>query len=178
MKKILSMMGLAGLLLTTSCSPFSVTSDYRASANFNTYRTYKLQVDQLKMNDLDEDRVLNELSRQLQMKGLAVADNPDLIIHVKATHKKVTDVNAGPGLGFGMGWSRPFGWGMGVNRTWTTNYNEGALIFDFVDARTNKLVWQGVGSGISVDSPERKREQIPQIVSEILAQYPPRPMAR
>lgn len=178
MKKILSVMGLAGLLLATSCSPFNVRSDYRASANFSSYRTYKLQVDQLKMNDLDEDRVLNELSRQLQMKGLAVSDNPDLIIYVKANHKNVMDVNRSPSYGFGMGWGGPFSWGMGVNRTWTSQHNEGALIFDFVDARSNKLVWQGVGSGITVDSPERKREQIPQIVSEILAQYPPKVTAR
>ena len=60
-----------------------------------------------------------------------------------------------------------------MNRTWTSNYNEGAIIVDFVDARSKKLVWQGIGSGISVDSPKAKQKQIPQIVAQIMANYPP-----
>ncbi|KQR92603.1 hypothetical protein ASG01_11910 [Chryseobacterium sp. Leaf180] len=161
----------AGLILS-SCSPFRVKSDYAQTANFTSYKTYKLRIDDLKLNDIDKDRVLNELSKQLQMKGLSSTGSPDLIINVKANHKKVTDINnTSPG---GMwGWGGGFGWGMGMNRTWTSNYNEGAIIVDMIDARTNKLVWQGVGSGISVDRPKAKQKQIPQIVTEIMANYPP-----
>ncbi len=60
-----------------------------------------------------------------------------------------------------------------MNRTWTSNYNEGALIVDLIDAKTNKLVWQGIGSGISVDSPRSKQRQIPEIMAEIMKNYPP-----
>lgn len=60
-----------------------------------------------------------------------------------------------------------------MNRTWTSNYNQGALILDLIDAKTQKLVWQGIGSGISVDSPKSKQKQIPEIVAEIMANYPP-----
>lgn len=160
----------AGLGLT-SCSPFQVKSDYAATADFNSYKTYKLRIDDLKMNDIDKDRVLNELSRQLQSKGLSSGDNPDLIVNVKANHKKITDIeNNRSGM---YGWGGPFGWGIGVNRTWSSNYNEGALIIDLIDTKTQKLVWQGVGSGISVDSPKAKQNQIPEIMAEIMADYPP-----
>jgi hypothetical protein len=47
------------------------------------------------------------------------------------------------------------------------------LIIDIVDAKTGKLVWQGIGSGINVDSPKSKQKQIPAIVAEIMANYPP-----
>ena len=68
-------LGLAALTLgLTSCSPFQVKSDYAETANFNMYKTYKLRVDDLKLNDLDKDRVLNELSKQLQTKGLGVGE--------------------------------------------------------------------------------------------------------
>ncbi len=166
-------LGLAALTLgLTSCSPFQVKSDYAETANFNMYKTYKLRVDDLKLNDLDKDRVLNELSKQLQTKGLSVADNPDLIINVKAKHKQITDIqNSRP---YGMyGYGGPWGWGGGFNRTWTNNYNQGSLVIDLIDAKTQKLVWQGVGSGISVDSPKQKQKQIPEIVTDIMANYPP-----
>lgn len=171
MKKYIFIL-LAATLGLSSCSPFKVRSDYSETANFTSYKIYKIRIDDLKLNDIDKDRVLNELSKQLQTKGLSSGENPDLIVNVKANHKKVTDINSSnPG---GMwGWGGGFGWGIGMNRTWTSNYNEGAIIVDLIDSKNNKLVWQGIGSGISVDSPKSKQKQIPQIVAEIMANYPP-----
>lgn len=66
-----------------------------------------------------------------------------------------------------------YGWGFGGSYTWTSNYNTGSLVIDLVDAKTQKLVWQGIGDGISVDSPKAKQKQIPEIVTDIMAKYPP-----
>ncbi len=159
-------------LALSSCSPFQVRSDYAATADFNSYKTYKLRIDDLKLNDIDKDRVLNEISRQLQSKGLHSGENPDLIINLTANHKKVTDVESVRPYGY-YGWGGPWGMGMGMNRTWSTHYNSGSLIIDMIDAKTQKLVWQGIGDGISVDSPKSKQKQIPEIVAEIMANYPP-----
>ena len=63
-KYFLLLLTSATLGLTTSCSPFQVRSDYAETANFNTYKTYKLRIDDLKLNDIDKDRVLNEVSKQ------------------------------------------------------------------------------------------------------------------
>ncbi len=174
MKKYLFLLLTSATLGLTSCSPFQVTSDYAETANFNTYKTYKLRIDDLKLNDIDKDRVLNEVSKQLQTKGLSVAENPDLIVNVKANHKKVNDVQTSRPYGM-WGWGGSYGWGLGASRTWGSsyNYNEGALVLDIIDARTQKLVWQGKGSGISVDSPKAKQKEIPEIVAEIMANYPP-----
>ena len=173
MKKYIFILLSSAMLGLTSCSPFQVRSDYAETANFNAYKTYKLRIDDLKLNDLDKDRVLNEVSKQLQAKGLSVGDNPDLIVNVKANHKKITDVQNNRPYGGMYGWGGSYGWGVGMSRTWTNNYNQGALILDLIDAKTQKLVWQGMGSGISVDSPKQKQKQIPEIVAEIMANYPP-----
>ncbi|MFN3019370.1 DUF4136 domain-containing protein [Chryseobacterium sp. TY3] len=172
MKKYLFILGLAVAGLVTSCSPFQVRSDYSATANFTDYKTYLFRTDDLKLNDLDQDRVLNELAKQVQSKGLTSSQTPDLIINVKASHKKVQDVQSSSPYGM-YGYGGPWGFGIGMNRTWTTNYNSGTIVVDMVDAKTNKLVWQGIGSGISVDSPKSKQKQIPQVVAEIMANYPP-----
>lgn len=172
MKKYIFILLASATLGLTSCSPFQVRSDYADTANFNSYKTYKIRIDDLKLNDIDKDRVLNELSKQLQSKGLQSGENPDLIVNVKANHKKVTDINSSTPYGM-WGWGGPFGWGVGMSRTWTSNYNEGAIIVDLVDARSQKLVWQGIGSGISVDSPKAKQRQIPEIMMEIMKNYPP-----
>src|SRR5690606_1435418 len=172
MKKYIILLLASGSLAFTSCSPFQVKSDYAETANFNAYKTYKLRIDDLKLNDIDKDRVLNEVSRQLQTKGMSVSDHPDLIVNVKANRRKSQGLQSRRPIGM-YGGGGPFGWGVGMNRTWTSNYNQGALIVDLIDARTQKLIWQGTGSGISVDSPKSKQKQIPEIVAEIMANYPP-----
>ena len=172
MKKYLFLVLIATLGLS-SCSPFQVRSDYAETANFTTYKTYKLRIDDLKLNDIDKDRVLNELSKQLQSKGLSSGENPDLIINVKANHKKVTDIQTSRPMGM-WGFGGPWGWGFGGGTTWSSNYNQGGLTIDLVDAKTQKLVWQGIGNGISVDAPRTKQKQIPEIVAEIMANYPPK----
>ncbi|WOC51176.1 lipoprotein [Bergeyella porcorum] len=173
MKKYLFILLASATLGVTSCSPFQVRTDYAETANFNSYKTYKLRIDDLKLNDIDKDRVLNEVSKQLKAKGLTVGDNPDLIVNIKAQHKKITDVQSSPGM-WGWGWGGPWGWGVGMNRTWTSNYTQGGLVIDLIDANTQKLVWQGIGEGISVDSPKSKQKQIPDIVASIMANYPPK----
>lgn len=162
---------IAAALGLTSCSSFQVKSDYSATANFSDYKTYLFRTDDLKLNDLDKDRVLNELSKQVQAKGLTSSQTPDLIINVKASHKKIQDIQTSYGAGFG--WGRPYGFGFGVGNTWTNNYNSGTIVVDMIDAKTQKLIWQGSGSGISVDSPRSKQKQIPEIVAEIMKNYPP-----
>ncbi|MCG7280357.1 DUF4136 domain-containing protein [Chryseobacterium taklimakanense] len=173
MKKYFFLLLASATLGITSCSPFQVRSDYAETANFNNYKTYKLRIDDLKLNDIDKYRVLNEVSKQLQTKGLSVGENPDLIVNVKAQHKKITDIQRDRPYGM-YGWGGPWGWGVGMSRTWSSNYNQGALVLDLIDARTQKLVWQGIGEGISVDSPKAKQKQIPEIVAEIMANYPPK----
>lgn len=159
-------------LFLASCSPYRVVSDYDQNANFSQYKSFSLRADDLKLNDIDQSRVLNELARQLTAKGLQQSTTPDLIVNLKAEHKRVQDIQQSYPYG-GFGWGGPWGWGFGMNRTWTNEYNQGTLIFDVIDAKTNKLVWQGIGSGINVDSPRSKQKQIPEIIAEILKNYPP-----
>jgi len=174
MKKLV-ILSLASFLTLGSCSPLMVKSDFDQSANFSQYRTYALQQDNLKLNDIDRSRVVNALTQQLQMHGLQPSSQPDLIIHVKATHKKIQDIQTSSpwGYGWGWGWGPYWGGGFGFSRTYTDIYNRGALTLDFVDARSNKLVWQGIGNGLNIDNPKSKEKQIPEIIAKIMQDYPP-----
>jgi len=58
MKKYIFILLASATLGLTSCSPFNVRSDYADTANFTTYKTYKLRIDDLKLNDIDKDRVV------------------------------------------------------------------------------------------------------------------------
>jgi len=77
------------------------------------------------------------------------------------------------------GWGSPWGWGWGY--PWAMGYGgsnvstttEGTLYIDIIDAKTNELIWQGMGTASLVRNMEKKEARIKEIVSKILEKYPP-----
>jgi len=72
----------------------------------------------------------------------------------------------------------PYGYGYygmwaGAPRTYTdvSQYTEGTLILDFVDAKTKKLVFRGIGTG-TVSDPETNAERIKEAVEKIVNDFP------
>lgn len=171
-KKYVLLLLMASLVIV-SCSPYKITSDYDQNTSFGQYKTFTLRVDDLKLNDIDQSIVMNEITKQMMAKGFQQSSTPDFIINLKASHKRIQDIQQSSPYYGGFGWGGPWGWGFGMNRTWAYEYNQGTLIFDIIDTKTNKLVWQGIGAGINVDSPKSKQKQIPEIIAEILKNYPP-----
>lgn len=83
---------LAAILTLGSCSPFNVRSDYDQSASFNQYRTYEIRQNDLKLNDIDRERVIGSIRQQMNAKGMTEASPADLVINLKATHKEIQDI--------------------------------------------------------------------------------------
>ena len=78
------------------------------------------------------------------------------------------------GFGWGWGWN-PFWAQQGFRNTYETV--EGTLYLDLIDANKKELIWQGIGKAPLVEGPEAKEERINEIVTSILAKYPPEAIA-
>jgi len=181
-------------LFIVSCSSISVSSDYESNVNYGAFKTYAFHeegVKNSKINDIDKRRILNAIETQLNAKGLTMSNNPDLIVNFFT--KEHTDLNVYTyNNNYGWGWGAPgypgyYGawgymgpWGPSISNTSVSTVQEGTLYIDIVDARNKQLIWQGVGKGtINPTSNVEKREQkIQEFVSEILAQYPPKPTTK
>lgn len=173
--KYLAILGMMTLLFFTSCGTVSVTSDYDRSANFAQYKTYafhKEGLDELKMNDLDKRRVVKAIASEMVEKGFKVIpheSHADIIINISAKTQKRVEVDRP----FYNPWWGPWGYGGYWDRPAVRTYKDGTLIIDFVDAKSNTLVWQGVGKGLNLYDLKSKAERIPKAVDEVLAKYPP-----
>lgn len=154
--------------LFTSCNTVRVTSDFDRSADFNSYKTYNFHqkgIDKLELNDLDKRRILNAIEAQMAAKGFTKTEtSPDLYINVLASSKEKINIDNGY---YGGYWS-PYGGGSRVYQ-----YTSGTIIIDIVDDERNVLVWQGAGSGLNVSDLDRKADDIPQAVAEIMVKFPP-----
>ena len=148
--------------------------DFDKSANFAGYKTYMLK-DGTKVGDaLIDARIVAAIDMQLTAKGLVKAENADVavIYHVAIDKQKdITTWSTGVGP-YGYGWGG--GWG-----TTDIRVNEilvGTLVIDMADAKTNAVVWRGIGVKEinTTASPERRDRSVQQAVEKIFKNYPPK----
>jgi hypothetical protein len=156
------------LFAVTAGFAMSVKSDYQKNFDFNQLHTFafkadRVSTDPLSTNTLEAVRIQNALAAQLEANGFSQATgSPDFIVAFYSRTKQKTQVQSiggyGPGFGAGFGrfgYGRGFGWGYGVPYRarwrfgfgpdiWTTNYTQGCVMADIIDARTNELVWRGM----------------------------------
>jgi len=158
-----------------SCSSVRVATDYDRKADFNSYNTfafYKPGIDKAEINDLDKKRILRAIDAELAAKGLSKNKSADLLVSIFTKENERVDVYNN-NFGYGWGWN-PWYYG-GYSGNTVSRSTEGSLYIDLIDAKTNELVWQGIGSArlITSGNIDDKEERIREIVNEILAEYPP-----
>lgn len=136
---------LAGALLT-GCSAMRVSSHIERGVDFTRYRTFDWGTpDALPAGDprLDKDRYFEDrmegaIEKLMAARGygrVAPGGSPDVRIHYHAVVDRRLDVNEADRRD---GFCRPDGCTPGI-----VDYQQGTLIVDMIDARTNRLVWRG-----------------------------------
>jgi len=179
--KALKLLPLVLLFLVASCSSVRVTSDYDTKTDFSKYKTfafYKKGIDKVEISDLDKRRILKGVENELLAKGLTKSDTPDLLVNIfTKARKKINIYNDYYGYGYGYGgyygW---YPWYYGPNYgVQVSEYTEGTLFIDLIDAHKKELAWQGIGSGALNTSGNvtKKEERIKNLVTQIMAKYPP-----
>jgi len=166
---------LSMLLIFGSCTTVRVAADYDRNANFGNYNNFaffKPGIDKAEINDLDKKRILRALDAELSAKGMNKSEKADILVSFFTKERERVDVYNNS-FGYGWGWN-PYWYG-GYYGNHVSTSTEGSLYVDFIDAKTNELVWQGVGRArlITSGNIEKKEERIKEIVKEIVAQYPP-----
>jgi hypothetical protein len=172
------------LVAVTSCeTPLKVTSDYDKGVNFANYKTFALvsfNAKDQQVSELNVDRVIKAIKSEMTAKGFTEDTNaPDLKLNavtIMTSKKEVTANTTNYGYGYG-GVYRPYGWGGGVSSGYTTfdvnDYTDGSLIVEVIDAKTGKLIWEGVGNK-EIDTPSKNPDKtIPEAVTKIMRNFPP-----
>lgn len=182
-----SMILIGCLFMFIGCATFDVHYDFDPEADFSSYKTYdwSLPPEKSPVNQLSAKRIKIAVDRQLKEKGYSMtAENPDLLIIPAGGQEKRVDVQewayghddrnypAGgwyPGIAPGTWDGRDYyEFRRGVD---TFEYEVGTLVLDFVDAKKKELVWRGTASGV-ID-PGKTAEQIEEVISRMLANFPP-----
>ncbi|MGE0041065.1 MAG: DUF4136 domain-containing protein [Vicinamibacterales bacterium] len=163
--------------LTACASAMDVGSHVDRALDFSAYRTYDWGPadalptgdPRLDQNALFKDRVQGAVERQLAARGIQLVTGgaPDLLIHYHASITEKLDINRA---------DRTYGYCAGEDCPPDTIASEaGTLVIDFMDARTDKLVWRGWATNSVKDllgDPDEMARTIDEAVQRMLAQLP------
>lgn len=175
--------GLA-LLLLAGCAGNNIRSDYDPSADFGEYRSYNFfddaGPDETEYQSFFSRYMIAAISREMDARGYTKSDSPDLLINFNAILREKTDVRtvpAGPGFGpyygYRGGFYDPWYGYPYASETYVSQYTEGTLNIDLVDAKRKTLVWEAVGTGrVSQSDIEKLDERVDSAVARFFERYP------
>ena len=162
------------LIFIVACSSTNIVYDYDGKTDFKVYRTFNFFEDAGKgLNELNVKRVTNEITNVLQQKDMKLAENPDMYINILSKENKKIErgtigigIGGGQNVGFGISGGIPIG---------SKKINE-ELLIDFVDGKTNQLIWQGISNNQLKEnaSPDDRRVYYAKIIVKMLSNYPPK----
>jgi hypothetical protein len=194
MKSILLAIGLALLTGVSACAP-KVNVEQRANVNFSRYRTFDFADTEVKTSGdqnpllrsaITQDRIKQAIASELAKRGLRqVETNPDFLVttHTFVEKAERTVYDTQPAAGYAYPYSvgyrgrfLPVNYGYWYGPSYysqprTEQYREGTLVIDFIDARSNNLVWRGSVAD-PVDDAGRLGSEFSKNAKEILDKFP------
>jgi hypothetical protein len=183
---------LFALLTLAGCSNYRVVSDYDRSIPFERYKTYRwssagsagIDDDILARNPFIYKHIKSAVDRELAAKGFVLKASGPVDFTV-APHARVRErVVVTPPVGFAYSSGYYHRWGRrGYTTIWydpypypaVSYYEEGTLIIDIIDTRSDDIAWTGIARGIlkNYDSSLQMRRDLDEVVTKIMAKFPP-----
>jgi hypothetical protein len=141
---------LATTIVLNACGGIPVSTDYDPDWQLQQPATYawmdrpqKAVVDPLIDNDLVERRVHRAVAEQLEGKGLreGTAANATVLVTYHVGEEEKLDISSfHSNFGYYPCW-RCYGPGFDSD-VWVSQYTQGKLVIDLIDAKTKQLVWR------------------------------------
>ncbi len=180
-----SLLWLAAAL--AGCSSVKINTQYDPAAPYPTYRTYAWLATAPGAEQAAPIRdpairqlVVSAIDRELARKGMVRTTpdaNPDFFVSVLGWAQSRIEVT---NYGYAYGGAYVYG-PYGPNPTvvpavGVSQYTDGTLLLDFVDARSRKLFWRGIATD-TIASGANVKDSIDAVARKLLDAYPP-PEAR
>jgi len=188
MKKIFLII-LTTLFLAACSSGPDLRSDSDPSADFSQFKTYgffdEYSTDEKEYTTLVTQYFKDALRAEMNGRGYVyTTQNPDLLVNFHANFSEKLRVSSSPsyGVGVGMGYPGYYGYrgahygtyaSYNYNTTNVSQYTEGTVNIDLVDARKKQLAWEGVAVGkVNEKKIADLQNAVSRTVVAIMVQYP------
>lgn len=166
-------------LLTACASGPLIYVNTDPVASFSTYRTYNfvapLGTDGPGYSSVLSQYLRTATARELEARGYQRSDTPELLVNFNVQTKdkiQTTTTSAGPRYGGYYGYRSNYYGVWGGYDTQVTQYTEGTLTIDIVDAARKQLVWEGTSVGRVRDKDRQNLQPvIDNVITQIFTKY-------
>jgi len=178
-----SLLGLIALVMLAACATGPrVRTDFDPEADFSRYRSYAfyqpLAMEESGYSSYMTDRIKAAIRREMDARGYVFDDtSPNLRVNFQGIVREKTDVYSVPRTDFQYFYSyrarRYFGVPVWYDQTQVSQYTEGTLTVDLVDAARNHLVWTGAAIGrVTQRTPQERAAETDRALASIFLQFP------
>jgi hypothetical protein len=166
------------IALLGCATPLAVNYDYDTAADFTALKTFSWMppTGNAAGDDLLVKRIKGAVDLQLKAKGrIDVPATPDFLIAMQLSGKTVYSGSTAVGASVGIPVGRAGTINVGGAKSKPREKTEGTLVLDFVDAKTQSLLWRATATAAVMPStsPEEQQARINSVVAEMLKQFPP-----
>lgn len=180
--RLIALISLVALLAACATGP-RVRTDFDPTADFAGYRTWAfydpIAMEESGYSSWISDRIKDNVRREMEARGYRyVETKPDLLVNFQGILRERTDVYSVPRTDYQYFYSyrarRYFAVPVWYDQTQVSNYTEGTLTVDLVDAARNRMVWTGAASSRVVQrkSPQERAAEVDTAIGSVFAQYP------
>jgi len=173
----LSTIGCAALIAACSSGPKIITNQ-DPTVNFGNYRTFgfvtDLNTNRDQYESLTSQYFKSATIRELEGRGYKQSENPDMLVNFNVVTEEKIRTTQTPTAGGYYGYRGYGAWGgYGGYETTVSQYTEGTVNVDLVDAKKSQLIWEGVVIGKITDEVRENLEAAcNQVIAEVFARYP------
>ena len=205
MKKNIWIMAIVCIVVLAGCSTTynAVSTDYDRSADFNQYKTFAWLPDKADTintpynNQIIRNNIRNYYGQCMSDRGYSFnAENPDILMQLVITNAKKERILPSYSSTYyyrpyyyGSYYYQPYPFGyyyryypsysystfLGYPNTTRLEYVNGSITLNFIDRKSNKLVWTGTAEGDIYDANVIEKDLHP-AVHRILDRYPVKPL--
>jgi hypothetical protein len=169
-------------VLTTSCaSGPNVHAIYKQEIDFSQFDSFKF-VERLSPNgeaylSIETQYIIEAIREQLSVRGLVESEAPQLLVNFNISQKEKLITTALPVIPSGYYAYRDrsdYGTSFGLgSQNVTTQYTEGTLNIDVIDAALKQVLWEGVAVGRLKQIPSNKlKSYVYDIIESVFEEYP------
>ena len=176
MLNISRLLAITLLLLLSACAQVRYSDDFKSGTEFNDLKTYQWRSVTVDIGGTDKDFLQQLADSQLRAQGFIPTDKePDLLLDLQAFSRVSTGGNTSIGIGIGMPVGRHGSIGLGTGKLLGQGKQEGVIVVDVTQTKSNTLIWRGTAEGIPLINFSLKAEhKLSGSFAQLLQQFPPK----
>ena len=185
MKKLIIYCGALLFISLTACkSSFKVSSENLTTRNLGRLESFKffnpanMPAANFAFSDTNKKRLFDAVAEEMINRGFTSKQEADLIIKIQGGTTHEIEDNE-PYGGYNDYYNRyyyvgyyPYSWSRDSRMYDDISKKTTIIIIDVMDANTDKLLWQGTGSGVLSEKEEMIEANLRKAVADIFLQFP------